>query len=137
MDAKELKEAQDNLRKKTDEKKSQNSKVADLLTAGKRIGSKPLRHSIGGFEFKTVSVLPTELREKFINTVTNAHDDAEKVDTVLDCCAELMAEICVDEPLKDKDVWIKFNDTSGALVNLVHHMLQELVVSQEEIKTFR
>ena len=99
MDAKELKAAQDNLKKKTQAKKAQNSKVADLLTAGKRIGSKPIKHEIGGFEFETISVLSRENRKKFSDAVSRMNNSESGVDDVLNACAELMAELCIDEEL--------------------------------------
>lgn len=137
MDANELKAAQENLKQKTQAKKAQNSKVADLLTAGKRIGSKPIKHEIGGFEFETISVLSRESRKKFSDAVSRMNNSESGVDDVLNACAELMAELCIDEELKDPQVWLDFNDESGALVDVIQHMLSELVISHEEMKTFR
>ena len=137
MDAKELKAAQENLKKKSQAKKAQNSKVADLLTAGKRIGSKPIKHEIGGFEFETISVLSRENRKKFSDAVSRMNNSESGVDDVLNACADLMAELCIDEELKDPQVWLDFNDESGALVDVIQHMLSELVISHEEMKTFR
>ena len=137
MDANELKAAQENLKKKSQAKKAQNSKVADLLTAGKRIGSKPIKHEIGGFEFETVSVIPNDVREKFTKVVVEMQKNPESVINVIDGAAELMANICIDEELKDPQVWLDFNDESGALVDVIQHLLSELVISHEEMKTFR
>lgn len=137
MDAKELKAAQENLKKKSQAKKAQNGKVADLLTAGKRIGSKPIKHEIGGFEFETISVLSKENRKKFSDAITKMNRSESGVENMLKVCAELMADICIDEELKDPQVWLDFNDESGALVDVIQHLLSELVISHEEMKTFR
>ena len=138
MDEKEVLEAQQNMSRLSEEKSAESTRVADLLTAGKRIGCKPVKHSIEGFEFETVAVVSTEDRSKFLNAVTNLDGtDAKSIDTLLDSCAELMSAICIEKELKSKDVWIQFNDVSGNLVTLVRHMLEELVASQADIKTFR
>lgn len=137
MDAKELKEAQDNLKKKSQAKKAVSNKVADLLTAGKRIGSKPLKHTIAGFEFETVSVLSKKQRQVFADAVSNMNKSNTPVEDVLNACATLMSEVCIDDELKDPKVWLEFNDASGSLVDVVQHMLGELVISHEEMKTFR
>lgn len=137
MDAKELQAAQENLKKRNAKKAEASNRVADLLTAGKNIGSKPTKHKINSFEFETVSVIPKETRDKFIKVASNVQSTPEGIDDLIDTSAELMSKICIEDDLKDKKVWLEFNSSSGMLLNLAMHMMSELIVSKEDIETFR
>lgn len=135
MDELELKSAQENLRKKGIKKAEETDKVYALLTAASKIGETPVTHEIGGFKFDTLAVIPVDVKDKYITDMIKLRD-GEAIDAV-GSCAELMSQICIDKELQDKDVWVEFNERSGALLSVCMHMVEELSINMEQMKTFR
>lgn len=137
MDNSEYEQLQRDLDKYRLTKESSSEKVLGILSAGKALAHKTITHEFEGVTFETIAYAPKEVKEKLSNAIDSLQSDSADVDFLLNACAEFMASVCVDEELKDKSVWIAFDEVSGALIALTKNIFRELSATDVETKTFR
>lgn len=117
---------------------SDNNRILQILTAGKAIANQSVEHEFAGFKFKTLAYVPKSIREEFVSKMTTLEDDdTVSFDDVNKIYANFVASICVEDELKDPEVWIQFDEVSGALASVGQYLFKELTINDAEVKTFR
>jgi len=141
MNQEEIDKLQQELAEYKSKANDKNDKVLSLLTQGKAIGSKPTIFELGDIEIRTLSYIPKQLRTKLYkvyNKYKDGQDETpEAYDEVINIYAEFMAEMCIDEELKNKDVWLKFDEECGMLYYIVNIVNKELSVDEKDMSNFR
>lgn len=92
-----------------------------------------------GFELEIYSAMPGPIKEMAASEFNSKEDEdpLKQYQKEVDISARILAAMCVDPELRSVEAWVKFENETGLLRDLITTVVKETSAPPEDIKSFR